>query len=124
MARIAGVELPNKRLEIALTYVYGIGKSSARKILRRLDIKVNKKVSELSEKEVTQMRELVEREYVVEGDLKARIRSSIQRLIQINCYRGIRHRRGLPVRGQRTRTNAHSRKGRGKIIANKKILKG
>ncbi len=124
MARIAGIELPNKRLEVALTYIFGIGRVSAQKILEKLKLSYDKKTNELSEQETTRLRELVEREYTVEGDLKERIRNSIQRLTQINCYRGIRHRKGLPVRGQRTRTNAHNRKGRGRAIANKKIVKG
>ena len=112
MARIAGVDLPReKRVEIALTYIYGIGRSSAKAILARTGIDPNTRVRDLTEDEITRLREIIEREYKVEGELRAEVAANIRRLIDIGCYRGIRHRRGLPVRGQRTRTNARTRKG-------------
>ena len=120
MARISGVEVPNKRSEIALTYIYGLGRSNSKKLLTKLNIDFNKKINDLSEVELNKIRDEIEKNYIVEGDLKNKVVSSIKRLIQINCYRGIRHRRGLPVRGQKTKTNAKTRKGKGKTIANKK----
>ena len=112
MARIAGVDIPReKHTEISLTYIYGVGRTTARKVLERTNIVPSKKVSELTDDEVARLREVVERELVVEGDLRRQIRTNIQRLIDIGCYRGQRHRRNLPVRGQRTRTNARSRRG-------------
>lgn len=112
MARIAGVDLPrDKRIEIALTYIYGIGRSLSRRILQRTGIHPDTRVRDLTEDEVGRLRELIEREYKVEGELRAEIQRNIQRLIAIGSYRGLRHRRGLPVRGQRTRTNARTRKG-------------
>ncbi|HEY8487069.1 MAG TPA: 30S ribosomal protein S13 [Limnochordales bacterium] len=112
MARIAGVDLPrDKRVEIALTYIYGIGRSSARAILARTGVDPDTRVRDLTEDEITRLREVIEREYKVEGELRAEVAANIRRLIDIGCYRGIRHRRGLPVRGQRTRTNARTRKG-------------
>ena len=112
MARIAGVDLPrDKRVEIALTYIYGIGRSSAKAILARTGIDPDTRVRDLTEDEITRLREIIEREYKVEGELRAEVAANIRRLIDIGCYRGIRHRRGLPVRGQRTRTNARTRKG-------------
>ena len=115
MARIAGVDLPrNKRIDVALTYIYGIGRGSASKILRASLLDSSKKVYELTEDEINRIRKEIERNYVVEGDLRTRISMNIKRLIEIGCYRGVRHRLGLPVRGQRTRTNARTRKGKKK----------
>jgi small subunit ribosomal protein S13 len=112
MARIAGVDIPReKHTEISLTYIYGVGRTTARKVLERTNIVPSKKVSDLTDDEVARLREVVERELVVEGDLRRQIRTNIQRLIDIGCYRGQRHRRNLPVRGQRTRTNARTRRG-------------
>jgi len=112
MARIAGVDLPrDKRLEIALTYIYGIGRSTSNDILRQTGIGVDTRVRDMTEDEVTRLREVIERSLRVEGDLRRAVTANIQRLIDIGCYRGVRHRRGLPVRGQRTRTNARTRKG-------------
>lgn len=112
MARIAGVDIPReKHTEISLTYIFGIGRTTARKVLERTKIVPSKKVSELTDDEVARLREVVERELVVEGDLRRQVRTNIQRLIDIGCYRGQRHRRNLPVRGQRTRTNARTRRG-------------
>ena len=120
MPRIAGVDIPkNKRIEIALTYIYGIGRSSARKILEKAGVP-NKKVYELTEDEIARIRDIIEREYKVEGELRQEVASNIQRLIEIRCYRGIRHLMGLPVRGQRTRSNARTRKGPRKTVATKK----
>lgn len=112
MARIAGVDLPrDKRIEVALTYIYGIGRSSARAILAQTQVSPDTRVRDLTEDEVSRLREVIDREYKVEGDLRREVASNIKRLIDIGSYRGIRHRRGLPVRGQRTRTNARTRKG-------------
>lgn len=112
MARIAGVDLPrDKRVEVALTYIYGIGRSSARQILARTGVNPDTRVRDLTEDEITRLREVIEREYKVEGELRREVAANIKRLIDIGCYRGIRHKRGLPVRGQRTRTNARTRKG-------------
>lgn len=112
MARIAGVDLPrDKRIEVALTYIYGIGRSSARAILARTDISPDTRVKDLTEDEVNRLREVIDREYKVEGELRAEVAANIKRLIDIGSYRGLRHRKGLPVRGQRTRTNARTRKG-------------
>ena len=121
MARIAGVDLPrDKRIEYALTYIYGIGLTSSRKILAQAGISPNTRVRELTEGETGRMREILEREYRVEGDLRREFALSIRRLIEIGCYRGLRHRRGLPVRGQRTKTNARFRKGPKRAVAGKK----
>jgi len=122
VARIAGVEMPKgKRIEIALTYIYGIGRSSSQKILQKAGVDVNKKVEELTDEELTKIREIIDREYKVEGDLRREVAANIKRLIDIGCYRGMRHVRGLPVRGQRTRTNAGTRKGpRGSILGKRK----
>jgi len=121
MARIAGVDIPReKHTEISLTYIYGIGRTTARKVLERTNISGGKKVSELTDDEVNRLREVVERELTVEGDLRRQVRQNIQRLIEIGCYRGQRHRRNLPVRGQRTRTNARTRKGPRKTVAGKR----
>ncbi len=121
MARISGVDIPNeKRVEIALTYIYGIGRSTARKILAATGISPDTRAKDLSEDEIARLRDEIEKNYHVEGDLRRDIALDIKRLVEINCYRGMRHRRGLPVRGQRTKTNARTRKGPAKTIANKK----
>jgi small subunit ribosomal protein S13 len=112
MARIAGVDLPrDKRGEVALTYIYGIGRSSARQILTDAGVDLSRRVKDWTEDEVARVRERLEREYKVEGDLRREVSMNIKRLMDISCYRGLRHRRGLPVRGQRTHTNARTRKG-------------
>lgn len=112
MARIAGVDLPReKRVEVGLTYIYGIGRPSARKILKVAAVDPNTRVKNLREDEVVRLREMIERDYKVEGDLRRDVSMGIKRLMDIGCYRGFRHRRGLPVRGQRTKTNARTRKG-------------
>ncbi len=125
MARIVGVEVPdNKRAEIALTYIYGIGLSRARSILYRAGVDFGKKMGELTDEELARVRRIIEQEGAVEGDLRKEIQMNIKRLMDMNCYRGIRHRLGLPVRGQRTHTNARTRKGpRRGAIANKKKAK-
>ncbi len=121
MARIAGVDIPNaKRIEIALTYIYGIGRKSANDILAKTGIDPDKRAKDLTEDEVAKLRDEIENNYKVEGDLHREVALDIKRLVEINCYRGIRHRKGLPVRGQRTKTNARTRKGPAKTIANKK----
>ena len=121
MARIAGVDIPNaKRVEIALTYIYGIGRKSVNDILAKTGIDPNTRAKDLTEDEVAKLRDEIENNYVVEGDLRRDVSLNIKRLTEINCYRGIRHRKGLPVRGQRTKTNARTRKGPVKTIANKK----
>ena len=121
MARIAGVDLPNnKRVEIGLTYIYGIGLTTAKKIISETGINPDTRVKDLSESDVAKLREYIEHNLRVEGDLRSEVSLNIKRLIEINCYRGIRHRKGLPVRGQRTKTNARTRKGPAKTIANKK----
>lgn len=121
MARIAGVDLPReKRVEIGLTYIYGIGRSASNKILAKTGVNPDTRVKDLTEDEVGKLREVIDAEYTVEGDLRRQVALDIKRLMEIGCYRGIRHRRGLPVRGQRTKTNARTRKGPAKTIANKK----
>ncbi|MGH2343215.1 30S ribosomal protein S13 [Segnochrobactraceae bacterium EtOH-i3] len=121
MARIAGVNIPtNKRVEIALQYIHGIGPAKAKEIVARVGISPERRVNELSDAEVIQIRETIDREYVVEGDLRREVAMNIKRLMDLGCYRGLRHRRGLPVRGQRTHTNARTRKGPAKPIAGKK----
>jgi small subunit ribosomal protein S13 len=121
MARIAGVELPkNKRMEIALTYIHGIGRSSASKILRDANVDLARKTDDLSADEQVRIRQIIDQSYRVEGDLRREVQQSIKRLMDLGCYRGIRHRRGLPVRGQRTHTNARTRKGPRKVVAGKK----
>ena len=121
MARIAGVDIPNsKRVEIALTYIYGIGRKSANDILAKTGINPDTRAKDLTEEEVAKLRDEIESSYAVEGDLRRDTALNIKRLVEINCYRGIRHRKGLPVRGQRTKTNARTRKGPAKTIANKK----
>ena len=121
MARIAGVDLPkDKRIEIGLTYVYGIGRTSAKKILDMTGINPDVRVKDLTEDDVAKLREVIENNYLVEGDLRREVALNIKRMVEIDCYRGQRHRKGLPVRGQRTKTNARTRKGPVKTIANKK----
>jgi small subunit ribosomal protein S13 len=123
MARIAGVDLPNKRIEVALTYIYGIGRPLAREILKKAGVNVDTRANDLAEKDVSAIRKIIENDHAVEGELRARVATSIKRLVELNCYRGQRHRHGLPVRGQRTKTNARTRKGKAKTVANKKIVK-
>ena len=121
MARIAGVDIPNaKRIEIALTYIYGIGRKSANDILAKTGINPDTRAKDLTDAEVAKLRDEIENNYKVEGDLHREVALDIKRLVEINCFRGIRHRKGLPVRGQRTKTNARTRKGPAKTIANKK----
>ena len=121
MARIAGVNIPtNKRVHIALRYIHGIGPVNAVAICKKLGIEESKRVNQLSEAQVIQIREAIDREYVVEGDLRREVAMNIKRLMDLGCYRGLRHRRQLPVRGQRTHTNARTRKGKAKPIAGKK----
>ena len=121
MARIAGVDLPReKRVEIGLTYVFGIGRTRSNEILAKTGINPDTRVKDLSEDDVAKLREAIEHEYVVEGDLRREVALNIKRLVEIDCYRGQRHRKGLPVRGQRSKTNARTRKGPKKTIANKK----
>ena len=121
MARIAGVDIPNsKRIEIALTYIYGIGRTSAVKILETTGIDPDTRAKDLTEDQVAKLRDEIENNYMVEGDLRREVGMNIKRLIEVNCYRGMRHRKGLPVSGQRTKTNARTRKGPAKTIANKK----
>jgi len=121
VARIAGVDIPReKQIWVSLTYIYGIGPSTAHRILARTTIPPDRRTRDLTEDEVTRLREIVDREFTVEGDLRRELNLNIKRLMEINCYRGIRHRRGLPVHGQRTRTNARSRKGPRKTVAGRK----
>ena len=121
MARIAGVNIPtNKRVLVALQYIHGIGEKSAGDIMEKVKIPLDRRVSQLSDAEVLQIREVIDRDYIVEGDLRRETGINIKRLMDLGCYRGLRHRRGLPVRGQRTHTNARTRKGPAKAIAGKK----
>jgi small subunit ribosomal protein S13 len=121
MARIAGIDLPrNKRIEIALTYIYGIGRTSARQICEKAEISKDSRVDQLADSEVVKLRDVIERGYQVEGDRRREVSQNIKMLMDIGCYRGLRHRRGLPVRGQRTHTNARTRKGPAKTVAGKK----
>ena len=121
MARIAGVDIPNnKRVEIALTYIYGIGRKSSNDILAKTGVDPDKRAKDLTEDEIAKLRDVIENQYTVEGDLRREVALNIKRMFEINCYRGIRHRKGLPVRGQRKKTNARTRKGPAKTIANKK----
>jgi small subunit ribosomal protein S13 len=121
MARIAGIDLPrNKRGEIGLTYIYGIGRSTARQILERCGIDVNVKVGEWSDDQANQIRTIITEEMKTEGELRSEVQLNIKRLMDIGCYRGLRHRKGLPVRGQRTKNNSRTRKGKRKTVANKK----
>ncbi len=124
MARIAGVDLPrDKRIEYALPYIYGIGLSAAKKIVQQANINPDTRVRDLTEAETSRLREIIERDYRVEGDLRREVSLNIRRLVEIGCYRGLRHRRGLPVRGQRTKTNARIRKGPKRTVAGKKKAK-
>jgi len=121
MARIAGIDLPrNKRIEISLTYIFGVGNHTAKEVCKKADVELGTKTDHLSESEVIKLREVIERDYMVEGDLRRNVNQNIKMLMDIGCYRGLRHRRGLPVRGQRTHTNARTRKGPRKTIAGKK----
>ena len=121
MARIAGVDLPkNKRIEIGLTYIYGIGLTSAQSILKEAGVNVDTRVKDLTEDEIYRIKEIIDKKYKVEGELRSDITSSIKRLMDIGSYRGLRHRRGLPVRGQRTKTNARTRKGPKKTVGAKR----
>ena len=121
MARIAGVDLPkNKRVEIGLTYIYGIGRNTANVILANTGVNPDTRVKDLTEDDVAKLREYIDHNLLVEGDLRRSVALNIKRLVEIGCYRGVRHRKGLPVRGQRTKTNARTRKGPVKTIANKK----
>jgi small subunit ribosomal protein S13 len=117
VARIAGVDIPrNKRVEIALTYIYGIGTTSAKQIVSKTNVDPDTRVNNLTEEEVNRIREVVDKEYTVEGDLRRQVSMNVKRLIEIKCYRGLRHQRGLPVHGQRTRTNARTRRGSRKTV--------
>jgi small subunit ribosomal protein S13 len=121
VARIAGVNIPtNKRVEVALTYIHGIGDTFAKEICAKVKVPVERRVSQLTESEIIQIREVIDRDYMVEGDLRREVAMNIKRLMDLGCYRGLRHRRGLPVRGQRTHTNARTRKGPARPIAGKK----
>jgi small subunit ribosomal protein S13 len=121
VARIAGVDVPrDKHIWVSLTYIYGIGPTTSRKILGRANVAPDRRTRDLTEEEVTRVREIVDREHTVEGDLRREVNLNIKRLVEIGCYRGVRHRRGLPVRGQRTRTNARMRKGPKKTVAGRK----
>lgn len=121
MARIAGVDLPkNKRVEIGLTYIYGIGRNTAATILKETGVNPDTRVKDLTESDVALLRDYIDKHYTVEGDLRREVALNIKRLVEIGCYRGVRHRKSLPVRGQRTKTNARTRKGPVKTIANKK----
>jgi len=122
LARIAGVDLPKrKRIEIGLTYIFGIGRSTSKKVLSQLNIDPNKKVDQLTEAEINDIRKVIDNEYKVEGELRSQISMSIKRLMDLGCYRGLRHRKSLPVRGQRTRTNARTRKGPRRAAVKKKV---
>lgn len=121
MARIAGVNIPtNKRVPIALTYIYGIGRTRSREICQKVGLSPDRRVNDLTDAEIIRMREVIDRDYRVEGDVRREVAMNIKRLMDLGCYRGLRHRRGLPVRGQRTHTNARSRKGRARPVAGKK----
>ncbi|MDT8444603.1 MAG: 30S ribosomal protein S13 [Desulfuromonadales bacterium] len=121
MARIAGIDLPrNKRIEIALTYIYGVGRSSSQQILSQAGVDFNTRSDNLTEEEVSKIRKVIDSEFKVEGDLRREVTMNIKRLMDLGCYRGLRHRRGLPVRGQKTKTNARTRKGPRKTVAGKK----
>jgi len=121
LARIAGIDLPrNKRIEVALTYVYGIGRSTSQEILSKAGVDFNTRSDNLTEEEVAKIRKVIDSEYKVEGDLRREVTMNVKRLMDLGCYRGLRHRRGLPVRGQKTKTNARTRKGPRKTVAGKK----
>ena len=125
MARIAGINLPtNKRVVIALQYIHGIGSKTAQNIMGKVNLPAERRVSQLTDAEVLQIREIIDRDYMVEGDLRREVQLNIKRLMDLGCYRGLRHRKGLPVRGQRTHTNARTRKGPAKTIAGKKKTPG
>jgi small subunit ribosomal protein S13 len=125
VARIAGVNLPtNKRVIVALQYIHGIGSKIAQDIMKSLNLPIERRVSQLTDAEVLQIREMIDRDYMVEGDLRREVGMNIKRLMDLGCYRGLRHRKGLPVRGQRTHTNARTRKGPAKTIAGKKKAEG
>jgi len=122
MPRIIGIDIPgNKRLEVALTYLFGVGRTLSNQIIEKLNLDKDMRAQNLTEDDIAKINAILQTEYVVEGDLRRQIQNNIKRLIGINCYRGMRHRLGLPVRGQRTRTNARTRKGKRKTVANKKI---
>jgi small subunit ribosomal protein S13 len=121
LARIAGIDLPkNKRIEVALTYIYGVGRTTAQRILSQAGVDCNIRTDDLTENDVAQIRKIMDTEYKVEGDLRREVSMNIKRLMDLGCYRGLRHRRGLPVRGQKTKTNARTRKGPRKTVAGKK----
>jgi small subunit ribosomal protein S13 len=121
LARISGIDIPkNKHIEIALTYIYGIGRSAAQKILTEASVDFNTRTEKLTESEIARIREVIDKSYKVEGDLRREISMDIKRLMDLGCYRGLRHRKGLPVRGQRTKTNARTRKGPARTVAGKK----
>jgi len=125
MARIAGVDLPrNKRVEIGLTYIYGVGRKRSERILSEAEVDPNTRVNALTEAQVSRLREIIDRDYLVEGDLRREVQTNIRRLKEIGCYRGLRHRRNLPVRGQRTRTNARTRRGLKKTVAGRGRRRG
>lgn len=122
MPRVIGIDIPdNKRLEISLTYIYGIGRTLSNQICEKLRLDKNMRARNLTEDQIAQINSVLQKDYMVEGDLRRQVQGNIKRLVGINCYRGTRHRVGLPVRGQRTRTNARTRKGKRKTVANKKI---
>ena len=121
MARIAGVDIPSdKQVQFSLPYIYGVGRATARQVLDQTNIPVEKKVRDLTDDEIVRLRAVIENDHMIEGDLRRDVRQNIQRLIEINCYRGARHRRGLPVRGQRTKTNARTRRGSKRTVAGKR----
>lgn len=122
MPRVIGIDIPdNKRLEVSLTYIYGVGRTLSSQIIAKLGLNKDMRAKELTEDDIARLNAVLQSEYVVEGDLRRQVQNNIKRLVGIHCYRGIRHRLGLPVRGQRTRTNARTRKGKRKTVANKKI---
>jgi small subunit ribosomal protein S13 len=122
MPRVIGIDIPgNKRLEVALTYIYGIGRTLSNQIIEELDLDKDMRAQNLTEDDIARINSILQSKYIVEGDLRRQVQNNIKRLVGINCYRGMRHRVGLPVRGQRTKTNARTRKGKRKTIANKKI---
>ncbi|MGB7977609.1 MAG: 30S ribosomal protein S13 [Chlamydiales bacterium] len=122
MPRVIGIDIPdNKRLEVSLTYIYGVGRKLSNQIIEKLGLNKDMRARELNEDHIARLNAILQSEYIVEGDLRRQVQNNIKRLIGIHCYRGIRHRLGLPVRGQRTRTNARTRKGKRKTVANKKI---
>jgi small subunit ribosomal protein S13 len=122
MPRVIGIDIPdNKRLEVSLTYIYGVGRKLSNQIIEKLGLNKDMRARELTEDAIARLNAILQSEYVVEGDLRRQVQNNIKRLVGIHCYRGIRHRLGLPVRGQRTRTNARTRKGKRKTVANKKI---